>query len=52
MELVLEALQAVMLLFVLGAVAFLAPLAIVLVFALVSGFTDDHSGRIDDRDDE
>lgn len=52
MELLQEALQAVALLIAVGVVVFLAPLVIMIVFALVSGFAGDQPTRTDDRDGE
>ena len=52
MEIVLDALRAVALLLVVGVVVFLAPLAMMLVFSLVSGFGGDRSAAADEPDDE
>lgn len=52
MEIVLDALRAVALLVAVGAVVFLAPFVIMLIFSLVSGFSGDRSARTDELDDE
>ena len=52
MEIVLDALRAVVLLIAVGAVVFLAPFALMLIFSLVSGFSGDRSARTDDPDGE